>query len=74
MPVNYEEHLPDGLSNLPDPQMDILRIAKDPGLLALQAPRVGGQHPTPIGGQNLTPIDSLLALLSHICLDTSIRS
>ena len=23
MPVNYEEHLPDGLSNLPDPQTDI---------------------------------------------------
>ena len=34
MPVNYEEHLPDGLSNLPDPQTDIPRIAKDPGLLA----------------------------------------
>ena len=34
MSVDYEEHLPDGLSNLPDPQTDIPRIAKDPGLLA----------------------------------------
>ena len=33
MSVDYEEHLPDGLSNLPDPQTDIPRIAKDQRLL-----------------------------------------
>lgn len=32
--VNYKDYLPVGLANLPDPQTDIPRIAKDPRLLA----------------------------------------